>query len=212
MRLDVYGANMSEDDNSVNIGRRATYHHGDLRAALIDAGLAMLAEKPAEEISLREIARRAGVSATAVYRHFPDKQALLDAMACEGMEALGRAQRSASDAAGGGETGFAASGATYVRFAVENPALFRLVFTSAPTVSLIDLAPDKMSTTMRGLRDDIARLLPPNLPEADRRAAALHAWSLVHGLSMLILDGQIPYDPVEIERIIHALPCQAGPA
>lgn len=197
---------MSEDDNSVNIGRRATYHHGDLRAALVEAGLAMLTEKPVEEISLREIARRVGVSATAVYRHFPDKQALLSAMAHEGMEALGRAQRVAHEAAGGGGTGFAASGATYVRFAVENPALFRLVFASPPTVSLIDLAPEKMSTAMRGLRDDIARLLPPGLPEAEQRAAALHAWSLVHGLAMLILDGQIAYDAAEVERIIHAFP------
>lgn len=194
---------MTHNDNSVNIASRR-YHHGDLRAALVETGLAMLREKPVDEISLREIARRVGVSATAVYRHFPDKQALLDALAHEGMEALGRAQRKASDAAGGGEQGFAASGATYVRFAAENPALFRLAFASAPPTALIDAAPDEAGAAIRGLREDIARLLPPGIPEADRRAAALHAWSLVHGLSMLILEGQIPYDPAEIERIIHA--------
>jgi AcrR family transcriptional regulator len=194
---------MTANDNSVNMMSRR-YHHGDLRAALIEAGLAMLRERAADDVSLREIARAVGVSATAVYRHFPDKQALLDALAYEGMEALGRAQRAASDAAGGGEPGFAASGATYVRFAVENPALFRLAFASAPPVSLMDAPPDKAGTAMRGLREDIARLLPPDIPEADRRAAALHAWSLVHGLAMLILDGQIAYDPHEIGRILHA--------
>ena len=97
------------------------YHHGDLRAALIEAGLALLADRSADDIGLREAARAVGVSATAVYRHFPDKGAFLAALAGEGLRQLGAAQRVAAEAAGGGERGFAATGAAYVRFAIANP-------------------------------------------------------------------------------------------
>lgn len=195
---------MTSNDNSVNIAPRKGYHHGDLRVSLVVAGLELLAERSADDLSLREVARHVGVSATAVYRHFPDKQALLSALAYEGMEQLGRLQRAASDKAGGGLDGFTASGATYVRFAVENPALFRLIFASAPPISLLDATPDKVGLAMRGLREDIAALMPAHLPAAARRRAALHAWSLVHGLAMLILDGQIDYDADEVERVICA--------
>src|SRR6476469_1040818 len=95
-----------------------TYHHGDLRRALIDAGLELLESRDAEALSLREVARSVGVSATAVYRHFPDKNALLDALAAEGLGRLAAAQHKAADASGGGEAGFAATGAAYVRFAL----------------------------------------------------------------------------------------------
>ena len=77
------------------IAERA-YHHGDLRTALIDAGLAALEAADADAVSLRELARKVGVSATAVYRHFPDKKALLAALAAEGIARLGSAQRIAS--------------------------------------------------------------------------------------------------------------------
>ena len=111
--------------------KKRPYHHGDLRAALIEAGLAMLAERDAEGVSLREMARSVGVSATAVYRHFPDKTALMAALAREGLDRLAAAQHAASDHVGGGAAGFAATGQAYVRFALANPALFRLIFTSS---------------------------------------------------------------------------------
>ena len=77
----VYTANMSENDNTVNMkNREGRYHHGDLRSALVEEGLAQLDTKAPEAVSLREIARNVGVSATAVYRHFPDKDALLAAL------------------------------------------------------------------------------------------------------------------------------------
>ncbi len=68
------------------------YHHGDLRPALIEEGLRLIAEGPADVLSLRELARRVGVSATAVYRHFPDKGALMAALAAQGLMLLGAAQ------------------------------------------------------------------------------------------------------------------------
>ena len=91
---------MSNNDNTVNIkSRGARYHHGDLRAALIEEGLEQLSQRPADEVSLREIARNVGVSATAVYRHFPDKAALLAALCIIGDEKLSAAFRTAMEKA-----------------------------------------------------------------------------------------------------------------
>src|SRR5678815_5433850 len=85
---------------------KKAYHHGDLRTALVDAGLTLLADRNADDLSLRELAREVGVSATAVYRHFPDKHALMSALAADGLRQLSIAQHAASDAAGGGARGF----------------------------------------------------------------------------------------------------------
>ena len=98
---------MASKDNSVNIKSGAAkaaraYHHGDLRAAVIAAGLDRLAEGDGAELGLRALARDVGVSATALYRHFPDKEALLDALADEGLRRLGALQAQAWLKAGGG--------------------------------------------------------------------------------------------------------------
>lgn len=197
---------MPEDVNNVNLAARG-YHHGDLRAALVDTGMDLLTElETAEALSLREVARRVGVSATAVYRHFPDKAALLGALAAAGMERLGLRQRAAMAARGGGSGGFAATGVEYVRFAVENPALFRLIFASAPPVDLLHDDPERVGIAMRGLRANIAALMPAHLDDGARAGAALHAWGLVHGIAMLVLDRQVPQDWTLIEAAISGLP------
>lgn len=187
---------MQTKGNSVNIQDRP-YHHGDLRAALIAHGMRLLAERDAEALSLREIAREAGVSATSVYRHFPDKGALLDALAAEGLRKLGAIQRAAAAAAGGGEAGFRETGRAYVRFALANPALFRLIFASqtlAPTTDWAHSEPGDL------LQANAAQLAATKGGEAKVRAVS--AWALVHGLAMLMLDGQIPADVDLIDQII----------
>lgn len=197
----VYIANMTGNDNSVNIKKRSrAYHHGDLRSALIETGLAWLATGQGDDISLREVARLAGVSATAVYRHFPDKQALIGALCERGEANLATAQRSAADAAGGGGPGFGASGQAYVRFALANPGLFRLMMSTRPGAERQTDFLDDKSTAMRGLRDDVAAVLPDST-DAQQRLAAIHAWSLVHGMAMLMLDGMIPPDEALISSI-----------
>ncbi|WP_220790298.1 TetR/AcrR family transcriptional regulator [Gluconacetobacter takamatsuzukensis] len=189
---------MSGNDNSVNIKKRS-YHHGDLRAALIAEGLRLLAERDVDSLSLREVARGVGVSATSVYRHFPDKDALLAALAQEGLVQLGAAQRAAGATAGGGRAGFAATGRAYVRFALANPALFRLIFTSPVLAS---------ARTPDTLKSDPAMLLQANAAEAaaqeggEAAMRAIEAWALVHGLALLMLDGQIPADETIIEKVI----------
>lgn len=181
---------------------RTTYHHGDLRGAALDAGLRLLDARTANDLGLREVAREIGVSAAALYRHFPDKNALLAALAREGLERLGSEQQRAMAVAGGGIAGFMARGLAYVHFAVDHPAIFRLIYNSAQGTDVLEDPIGNVSSAMRGLRQDIERLLPATMSSAQRKAAALHAWALVHGVAMLILDGQIAPDWRLIEQVL----------
>ena len=195
---------MIDDANGVNINStRRSYHHGDLRAAVLEAALTRLDQGSLEGLSLREVARDVGVSATAIYRHFPDKDALLDALALEASERMGARQMAASAAAGGGFAGFNACGMAYVEFALAIPALFRLMISRT---QLGDQGPDgaEASTAMRFLRQSIDAIAPPGSTARQRQALALHAWSLVHGLSVLMLDGQVPRDPALIQAVLGA--------
>ena len=170
------------------------YHHGDLRSALVEAGVKALEGTDAEAISLRELARSVGVSATAVYRHFPDKNALLAALADAGIARLGEAQRIASDAAGGGAAGFAATGRAYVRFALAHPALFRLAFTHGGYAAAPTQSSDEASRMLRGYAEQFGG--------ADAERLTLQAWAVAHGLAMLMLDGRLPPDDALIDRVL----------
>lgn len=179
---------------------KSAYHHGDLRAALIAEGLRLLAARDVEDLSLREVARGVGVSATAVYRHFPDKAALMAALAAEGLVMLSQVQHAAYDAAGGGVAGFSATGAAYVRFALLHTALFRLIFANPPTGKIVELA-DSPDNAMRFLMENAARLAPPGM---EPRIFALQSWSVAHGLAMLIIDGQLHVDDKTVDAVIDA--------
>jgi AcrR family transcriptional regulator len=180
---------MKINDNSVNIkNANRGYHHGGLREAVVVEGLRLLRTSDADALSLREIARNVGVSATAIYRHFPDKEALLKALAAAGFSLLGEEQ---SAVAGAGDAeGFAAIGQAYVRFALMNPSLFRLMFSATPAHVHPDIESQKGSAAWL-LRTGITGLMPPGSSKQAEFAAMLRAWSLVHGLSMLILDKQV---------------------
>lgn len=176
---------MTVNANSVNI---KSYHHGDLRSAAVAEGLRLLQSGTAESLSLREIARNVGVSATALYRHFPDRATLLAALADAGYAQLADEQMAA--VTGKGAQGFAEMGQAYVRFALANPALFRLIFASTP----VHLHPHEQvphGTAASLLQSGVAHLMGPDAAPEARFAVMLRAWSLVHGLAMLILDQQV---------------------
>ena len=179
---------------STSISSERAYHHGDLRSALIEAGVKALEGSDAEAISLRELARSVGVSATAVYRHFPDKKALLAALADAGVARLGEAQRLASEAAGGGAAGFAATGRAYVRFALAHPALFRLAFTHGGYAAAPTESSDEASRILRGYAEQFGG--------DDAERLALQAWAVAHGLAMLMLDGRLQPDDSVIDRVL----------
>jgi AcrR family transcriptional regulator len=170
------------------------YHHGDLRTALVEAGLRHLESGGEADISLRQLAREVGVSATAVYRHFPDKRALLGALAEFGLARLGEAQRHASEATDGGAAGFAETGRAYVRFALANPALFRLTFTHGEHTMTPTESSDEASQLLRRYSAEFGG--------GDAERVALQAWAVVHGLAMLMLDGRLPPSDAIIDQVL----------
>jgi AcrR family transcriptional regulator len=203
-RIYVYGDHiMSSNANTVNIkSPKRAYHHGDLRSALVEAGMRLIEFSDADQLSLREVAREVGVSAAAVYRHFPDKGAFLAALAVEGLDRLGAAQRTAAADAGYGPNGFNASGRTYVRFAIKHPTLFRMIMSHTPQVDHFAADEGDVSSPMRWLRSSVAALAPAGATPEQHRQAALRAWTRVHGLAMLMLDGQIAAEDTLIDSVI----------
>lgn len=189
-----------------------SYHHGNLRQALLQAGLALLeAGEPGErgEPSLRELARRVGVSANASYRHFADKEALLLALAAEGFRTMAAAQMKAAQAERQPLQRHRAAGAAYIRFARDNPALFRLMFgrfTSSHQGEELTQAGD---LAFQALRLGVAQALELKPEDPAVMIAALHSWALVHGLSLLMLDGQIDQLSEDPEALIEAVLLQA---
>lgn len=158
---------------------RTAYHHGDLQAALIEGGVAVLERDGLDALSLRAVARAAGVSHAAPYHHFADKAALLAAIAAHGFDLLheeitGRVTDSPADR-------LQTAAITYVGFAVDNPALFRLMFSGA-------VSPHEDHPELRTAAGRAYGHITTSLPD---ETAAVAAWSLVHGLAMLLLDSQI---------------------
>lgn len=189
---------------------RGGYHHGDLRAALLSAGLDLLREVGPADLSLRAAARRAGVSAMAPYRHFADKETLLAALAGEGFMRFGAALASATARAGGPGAALRAQGLAYVRFALAEPALFRLMF--GP---VIRHAPEGQETEGQGalraagesafeqLRNAVAAAAPGRGPESSE-VFAMACWSMVHGYACLVVDGKISW-PEDLEGALEPM-------
>ena len=183
--------------------RANAYQHGDLRAALIQAGLKLLGEGGVRSLSLRAAAQLAGVSHAAPYRHFRDKDQLVAAIAEEGFRLLTahmRAERAAAPE--GGPAGLRAIGWGYVSFARAHPGYFRTIFGGVVPADRGGLTPSLQAAgeeAYQVLRDQIlAGVRDGWLRPGDPEEMSLAAWSLVHGLSMLMIDGQlsaaVPHD------------------
>lgn len=181
------------------------YHHGDLRPALVAGALRLLKDQSAAELSLRAVARLAGVSPNAPYRHFASKDALLAAVAEDGFRRLAAAM----DAAGGPpRRRLSQMGVAYVRFATENPRLYGLMF--GPTLrewEKFEGLAAAADASFELLVDAVAKVTGDGRRSAPREA--MLAWSAVHGYAMLAIDGHLgacrPEErpkPEELVRII----------
>jgi len=173
------------------------YQHGDLRRALVQAGLKMLAEGGVDGLSLRGAAELAGVSHAAPYRHFRDKEQLVSAVAEEGFRMLTSRMRDEIAARGGDVLSrLRAAAEGYVAFAVAQPATFRTIFGGAvcgedqPPPPGLKEAGEEAYHVLRDLIVEGIERSRLRAEEPDRLALA--AWSMVHGLSMLIIEGQVP--------------------
>ncbi|MFE6996930.1 TetR/AcrR family transcriptional regulator [Microbacterium sp. NPDC057659] len=163
---------------------RSGYHHGDLAHALETAAMQLLAEKPAQEISLREVARAADVSHNAPYHHFADRRGLLKTLAERSMADLVAAVRAGLEGAPDPVAALIGGGQAYIRFAVERPNAFDVVYDPAVCI------PGSPTETMAPLIDELESLLGGAVIAVGLTADDVTAtWGLVHGLGTLAAAG-----------------------
>jgi AcrR family transcriptional regulator len=165
---------------------RRTYHHGDLQRALIEAGRRLLEREGSAALSLRAVAREAGVSAAAPYHHFKDRAALLYAVAHEGNVALHADMRAAFDASRPGQDRIVAVGVAYVTFAVSNPALYRLMFETTRLYDQYADACEAEGQIPRLLAATFGAQLPARRADFDRHLAATAGWAMFRGLAEVL--------------------------
>ena len=181
-----------------------SYHHGDLRTACLRAARELLEEDGSGALSLRAVARRAGVSPTAPYRHYADRDALVSAVAAEGYRDLA-GYLAAAHPAPSTPDDLVAVAVAYVRFALDHPALFRAMFAepcdpgSAERAEATAVLSAYVDTLVRGA-----------FPGGDREGTPTAVWALVHGLAFLHLDGKLDTSTPEavtaqVRGAVHAI-------
>lgn len=160
------------------------YHHGDLHRGLVDAARRILESDGPNALSLRAVAREAGVSPAAPYHHFKDKNELLDAVAMEGWDALGAALAEARDKAGPDGIVIAELGVAYVCFARDNPALYRVMYERSRDKDALpeDMRDDDESAYCL-VRETFREVAGPDISEMDIELATIAAWCAAHGLA-----------------------------
>jgi len=171
--------------------RKPRYHHGDLRQALLEASLALIAEEGFAALSLREVARRAGVTHAAPYRHFVDKEALLGAVAEQGFRAMTVRMKERMARETTPEGRLSACGVAYVLFAMEHPSHFRVMFGPHFTRPQLDLAAADTNSFVLLLDTITEGQKAGAVREGDPQQLALVCWSLVHGLASLLVDRKL---------------------
>jgi AcrR family transcriptional regulator len=170
------------------------YHHGDLRRALVEAARAVLEREGPQALSLRAVAREAGVSPAAPYHHFKDKSDLLNALAEEGFAALGEALRDAAPT-----PGLSDIGVSYVRFARSHPALYRVMYDSARNADAMPKAAhDKEDGGFHLVKEALLRAGAKPETELDLDLACVAAWCAAHGVAEM--TGFIQFKPM-IEQL-----------
>ncbi len=184
-----------------------TYHHGNLSAALIAAGMKVLRQDGAEKLSLRAVAEHVGVSRTAPYAHFPDKRALLLSISAAGFEALTAQMRGALDADGPPREQVLALGAAYVRFALDNQNLYRLMLSTMTSASDGDAGETFGAAVKQAalqphdlIREQFLRMAK----DPDRTGVLSQgAWGMVHGLASLMGEGLVDVPDGGVEKILR---------
>jgi len=191
--------------------RRRTYRHGDLRRALLDAGIALARDGGPDAVVLREATRRAGVVPNAAYRHFASRQELLRGVRAAALAALAVAMEKELAALGASEpsadvarAGLRAVGTAYLRFAQNETGLFRTAFAvleDAPTAADREMAGASGLNPFELLGAALDRMVAAGVLSAGHRPGAEYlAWSAVHGLAILVIDGPLrrsPDGPIE---------------
>ena len=184
--------------------RKADYHHGNLRRALIDAAVSAIAKHGVDALNLRQLAARAGVTPGAPYHHFTDREELLAAIAEEGFGRLGAELIAGRDAAGDEASArLEALGRAYINFAISCPGYFRVMFhgdgkssgPSAPGLRAFHLLRDAVLACQEA----------GTAPAGDPSGLVLTAWSAVHGFATLWVDGALPFEGMRPQQMAPEL-------
>lgn len=180
--------------------QKKSYHHGDLRQALLSEGSAMLEESGLEGLSLRKLAVRVGVSHAAPEHHFPTLKALLTAIAAEGFARFGAAMRKGmAEAADDAVSQLRGASRGYLAFATAQPHLFRLMFNA----NLLDWSDPRLGECGASARGVLTEICLPvararGLDTVEGRAAVEHlVWSQIHGSAHLVIDGKVPLEEAD---------------
>ncbi|MEZ5728489.1 MAG: TetR/AcrR family transcriptional regulator [Burkholderiaceae bacterium] len=215
LAADVMLVNMESDPPRRSARRPATskagYHHGDLPRALVAAATRLIESPDRGPVTLRAAAVASGVSIAAPYRHFKSRDALLAAVLAEGFRELERRTESTRQAEANPLRALEAVGATYVRFAVERPRLYRMMFgpdcDKARFPELLRAGREALAVLHRAVSQARASL---GIGEGEVARVALAGWSLVHGLASLHVDGMLAgaghgFDPEQVARDIASI-------
>lgn len=195
--------------------KRGAYHHGQLRQAAIEAALAIVARDGVTGLSLRDVARRLGVSHQAPYRHFADKGALLDAIAADGFDLLVSELRETSAREADPVTRVIECGFTYVAFARQHVAHYRVMFAEPDSERGTPPTDDSGQTAFHVLLEAIASGQKRGaFHAAPARELALASFAFVHGLAMLLIDRKLPPLPDAAVRALlsHQVQGMTAPA
>jgi AcrR family transcriptional regulator len=173
---------------------RHAYHHGNLRESLMQAAVRAIAELGPAAFTLREVARRAGVSHNAPYRHFQDKDAILAAVAAQGFRELTAAMQHAAERKASALDQLKESGLAYVTFAIRKPEHFTVMFDSPVCSSEDQEYVEASREAFETLVQFIRRCQEEGFLPLDRtQERTLYAWSLVHGIAKLAVAGRLPF-------------------
>jgi AcrR family transcriptional regulator len=190
---------------------RSPYHHGDLRAACLRAAMELLEEGGATALSLRAVARRAGVSPAAPYRHYADRDALISAVGAVGYRELAE-QLAAAHPLPSTADDFGAIAVAYVQFALQRPALFRVMFAEP-----CDTDNSERVAATNAISEYVSAIVQQSFPGFDTEALSTAAWALVHGLAFLHLDGKLDASTPDVvsnrvRAAVHAVLTVSGAA
>ncbi|MGI9421655.1 MAG: TetR/AcrR family transcriptional regulator [Hyphomicrobiaceae bacterium] len=189
-----------------NVRAKTKYHHGDLRESLISAAFQIVAERGAEHFSLADACRLAGVSTAAPYKHFRDRDEILEQVVMRAFDVMSDRSMEAVVLHGEGTlAGITAMGEAYIDFAVQQQALFRLMFGQHPTIKKADCVLAEGRDCFGNVIEQVAIFCDRNKINGDATDIAVRLWTFVHGAASLTIDED--YDAVvpdfDVKRMVR---------
>lgn len=197
-------------ESTVAVQAKAAYHHGDLKEALVQAAFELVSQNGAENFTLADACRLAGVSTAAPYKHFRDRNEVLELVVERAFDEMDRRSMAAVEKAGVGTlAGIVAMGHAYVRFAVDEQRLFRLMFGQHPVLKKAKSVEEDGAKCFGNVIEQISIYCARNNVDGDPRALAIRLWTFVHGAASLLIDED--YDKVAPGLDVEAMIADTAP-